>query len=353
VRHQLYLEHRTGIMHPESPQRLQSIYTMLDHKDFGPDLVHIEPRFATLDEILWVHDPQYVDLILDSADRAQVRYDPDTVASPQTYKAAWLAVGGVMEAVKAVLTKHVTNAFALVRPPGHHAHKDRAMGFCIFNNEAIGARYAMKVHGIERVLIVDWDVHHGNGIQSIFYDDPQVLYFSAHRIAFYPWTGEEQEVGTGRGEGFVVNVPLEAGCSNACFANAFRHVLWPIAQQYRPELIMVSAGFDTHHSDPLGSMNVTQEGFARMTALLMELAAELCDERLVLVLEGGYNPQALRDSVEMVLWELLGDSMINTKEMQQVEDAQYEEIAGTIRRVKEVHRRYWNFEGEEGKPCVY
>jgi len=340
-------------MHPESPQRLQSIYTMLDHKDFGPDLVHIEPRFATLDEILWVHDPQYVDLILDSADRAQVRYDPDTVASPQTYKAAWLAVGGVMEAVKAVLTKHVTNAFALVRPPGHHAHKDRAMGFCIFNNEAIGARYAMKVHGIERVLIVDWDVHHGNGIQSIFYDDPQVLYFSAHRIAFYPWTGEEQEVGTGRGEGFVVNVPLEAGCSNACFANAFRHVLWPIAQQYRPELIMVSAGFDTHHSDPLGSMNVTQEGFARMTALLMELAAELCDERLVLVLEGGYNPQALRDSVEMVLWELLGDSMINTKEMQQVEDAQYEEIAGTIRRVKEVHRRYWNFEGEEGKPCVY
>jgi acetoin utilization deacetylase AcuC-like enzyme len=345
VRHQLYLEHRTGIMHPESPQRLQSIYSMLDHKDFGPDLVPIEPRFATLDEILWVHDPQYVDLILDSADRAQVRYDPDTVASPQTYKAAWLAAGGVMEAVKAVLTKQVKNAFALVRPPGHHAHKDRAMGFCIFNNEAIGVRYAMKVQGIERVLIVDWDVHHGNGIQSIFYDDPHCLYFSAHRIAFFPWTGEEQEVGTGAGEGYVVNVPLEAGCSNACFGNAFRQLLWPIAQQYQPELIMVSAVFDTHHNDPLGSMNVTAEGFARMTALLMELAAELCDERLVLVLEGGYNPQALRDSVEMVLWELLGDSMINTKEMQQVEDAQYEEIAETIQRVKKVHRRYWNLEG--------
>ena len=336
-------------MHPESPQRLQSIYTMLDHKDFGPDLVHIEPRFATLDEILWVHDPQYVDRILDSADREQVRYDPDTVASPQTYKAAWLAAGGVMEAVKAVLTNHVTNAFALVRPPGHHARRDRAMGFCIFNNEAIGARYAMKAHGIERVLIVDWDVHHGNGIQSIFYDDPRCLYFSAHRIAFYPWTGEEQEVGTGAGEGCVVNVPLEAGCSNSCYGNAFRHLLWSIAHQYQPELIMVSAGFDTHHSDPLGSMNVTPEGFARMTALLMELAAELCDERLVLVLEGGYNPQALRDSVEIVLWELLGDSMINTKEMQQVEDAQYEEIAGTIQRVKDVHRRYWNFEGEEEK----
>jgi acetoin utilization deacetylase AcuC-like enzyme len=345
VRHQLYLEHRTGIMHPESPQRLQSIYSMLDHKDFGADLVPIEPRFATLDEILWVHDPQYVDLILDSAGRTQVRYDPDTVASPQTYKAAWLAAGGVMEAIKAVLTKRVRNAFALVRPPGHHAHRDRAMGFCIFNNEAIGARYAMKVHGIERVLIVDWDVHHGNGIQSIFYDDPQCLYFSAHRVAFYPWTGEEQEVGAGAGEGYVVNVPLEPGCSNTCYGNAFRQLLWPIAQQYQPELIMVSAGFDTHHNDPLGSMNVTAEGFARMTSLLMELAAELCDERLVLVLEGGYNPQALRDSVEMVLWELLGDSMINTKEMQQVEDAQYEEIAGTIQRVKDIHRRYWHFEG--------
>ena len=250
-----------------------------------------------------------------------------------------------MEAVKAVLTKHVKNAFALVRPPGHHALKDRAMGFCIFNNEAIGARYAMKAHGIERVLIVDWDVHHGNGIQSIFYDDSQVLYFSAHRSAFFPWSGAEHEVGTGAGEGYTVNVPLEVGCSNTCYGNAFRHLLWPIAHQYRPELLLVSAGFDTHHNDPLGSMNVTPEGFARMTTLLMELAAELCEERLVLVLEGGYNPQALRDSVEMVLWELLGDSMINTKEMQQVEDAQYEEIAETVQRVKEVHRHYWNFEG--------
>lgn len=329
-------------MHPENPQRLQSIYYMLDHKDFGDALVNIEPRFATLEEILWVHTPRYVDRILDSADRAHVRHDPDTVMSPQSYKAALMAAGGVMEAVKAVLTKQVRNAFALVRPPGHHAQKDRAMGFCIFNNEAIGARYALKVHGIQRVLIVDWDVHHGNGTQSIFYDDPQVLYFSAHRGTFYPWTGEEQEVGSGKGEGYTVNVPLEPGCSNACYDNAIRHLLWPIARQYRPELLLVSAGFDIHHNDPLGSMNVTTEGFARMTGLLMEMAAELCDERLILVLEGGYNPQALRDSVEMVLWELMGNSMINKEEMQQVEDAQYTEIAKTIDRVKEVHRRYWD-----------
>jgi len=329
-------------MHPENPQRLQSIYYMLDKKDFGDSLVNIEPRLATLEEILEVHTPRYVDRILDSADRAQVRHDPDTVMSPQSYKAALMAAGGVMEAVKAVFTKQIRNAFALVRPPGHHAQKDRAMGFCIFNNEAVGVRYALKAHGIKRVLIVDWDVHHGNGTQSIFYDDPRVLYFSAHRGAYYPWTGEEQEVGTGKGEGYTVNVPLEPGCSNACYGNAFRHLLWPLARQYRPELLLVSAGFDIHHNDPLGSMNVTTEGFARMTGLLMEMAAELCDERLILVLEGGYNPQALRDSVEMVLWELMGTSMINKEEMQQIEDAQYNAIAEVIEQVKSVHRRYWD-----------
>jgi len=342
VRHRLYLEHRTGILHPESPQRLQSIYNMLDNKDFGDTLVNIEPRYATLEELLWVHDSRYVDRILDSAEKAQVRFDPDTVTSPKTYKAAWLAAGGVMEAVRGVLTGEVRNAFALIRPPGHHAERDRAMGFCIFNNEAIAAKYALKAHGLEKVLIVDWDLHHGNGIQHIFYEDPHVLYFSVHRHPFYPWGGGVQEVGEGEGEGYTVNIPLEAGCSDACYGNVFRHLLSPIARQYRPELLLVAAGFDIHYSDPIRSMNVTTEGFARMTALLMEMAADLCEGRLVIILEGGYNPQALRDSVEMVLWELTDSSMINKGEMQQVEEAQYEEIAEAIQRVKGVQSRYWN-----------
>lgn len=342
VRHQLYLEHRTEIMHPESPQRLQSLYDMLDQTDFGDSLVYIEPRYATLEEILWVHDPRYVDLVLASAERPRVRFDPDTMTSPKTYLAALLAAGGVIEAVRAALVKEVRNAFALVRPPGHHAKRGRAMGFCIFNNEAIGARYALNKGGLERVMIVDWDVHHGNGTQEIFYEDPHCLYISIHRGEYYPWTGEEAEVGKGAGEGYTVNIPLPAGCTDACYGNAFRHLLIPIARQYRPGLILVSAGFDIHCSDPLGSMKVSTEGFARMTSLLMELAAEVCEERLVLVLEGGYDPQALRESVEMVIWELVGRSRIDNVKMQQQEDAKYGEIAALIERVKGIQCRYWN-----------
>jgi acetoin utilization deacetylase AcuC-like enzyme len=342
IKHPLYLEHKTGILHPESPYRIQPTYAMLETNDFGGSLVNIEPRLASLDEILLVHDPHYVDRVLDSAEKPQIRFDPDTVTSPKTYKAAWMAAGGVMEAVRAVIEGEVRNAFALIRPPGHHALRDRAMGFCIFNNLAIGAKYAIKAHGLKRVLILDWDLHHGNGIQSIFYDDPRVLYVSFHRHSYFPWTGEVEEVGIGEGEGYNVNVPMEQGSSDPDYANLFRHLLFPIAQQYHPELFLVAAGFDIHHNDPLHSMSVTQAGFARMTQLVMEMAAELSRGRLVLALEGGYNSEALQDSVTMVLWELTGQSMINKEEMRQVEDARYENIRPTIEKVKAIHKKYWS-----------
>jgi acetoin utilization deacetylase AcuC-like enzyme len=341
VKHPVYLEHKTEIFHPENPARLQAIYSMLEHQDFGGSLAPVEPRYARLEELLLVHDPHYVDRVLDSAEKPRVRFDPDTVTSPKTYKAAWMAAGGVMEAIRAVLTSEVANAFALIRPPGHHALKDRAMGFCIFNNLAIGARYALKTQGLERVLIVDWDLHHGNGIQSIFYDDPRVLYFSLHRCPYFPWTGGAEEVGEGKGEGYTVNVPLEFGCSDADYANVFRSLLLPIARRYRPEIVLLAAGFDIHHGDPLRSMNVTEAGFARMTDLLMEMTRELCGGRLVLALEGGYNAEALKDSVAMVLWELAGRSMIKRDEMRQIEDAQFQTIARTIDQVKEIQRKYW------------
>jgi len=289
-----------------------------------------------------VHDPHYVDRVLDTAEKTRVRFDPDTVTSPKTYKAAWMAAGGVMEAVRAVLAGEISNAFALIRPPGHHALRDQAMGFCIFNNLAIGACYALKTHGLERVLIVDWDLHHGNGIQSIFYDDPRVLYFSLHRYPFFPWTGGPEEVGQGNGEGYTVNVPLEFGCSDADYANVFRNLLLPIARRYRPEIVLVAAGFDIHHADPLRSMKVSEAGFARMTDLLMEMTRELCGGKLVLALEGGYDADALRDSVAAVLWELTGMSKMKRDEMRELEDSQFQTIAKTIEQVKTIQRKYWS-----------
>jgi len=341
VKHPIYLEHKTEIFHPENPARLQAIYSMLDEQDFDGALVNIEPRYAKLEELLLVHAPYYIDRVLDSAEKTRVRFDPDTVTSPKTYKAAWMAAGGVMEAIRAVLAGEVANAFALIRPPGHHALKDRAMGFCIFNNLAIGARYALTAHGLERVLILDWDLHHGNGIQSIFYDDPQVLYFSLHRYPFFPWTGGAEEVGEGKGEGYTVNVPLEFGCSDADYSNVFRNLLCPILQRFRPELVLVSAGFDIHHGDPLRSMTVTEAGFARMTGLLLEMTRDLCGGKLVLALEGGYNADALKDSVAMVLWELVGRSKIDREEMRRTEDAPSQNISKTIEQVKKIQEKYW------------
>ena len=341
VKHPIYLEHKTEIFHPENPARLQAIYSMLEEQDFGGSLIPVEPRYAKLEELLLVHDPYYVDRVLDSAEKPRVRFDPDTVTSPKTYQAAWMAAGGVMEAIRAVLAGEVGSAFAFIRPPGHHALADRAMGFCIFNNLAIGARYALKTHGLERILILDWDLHHGNGIQNIFYDDPQVLYFSLHRHPFFPWTGGPEEVGEGKGEGYTINVPLDLGCSDADYSNILRSLLHPIARRFRPEVVLVSAGFDTHKDDPLRSMAVTEAGFARMTGLLMEITGEICGGRLVFALEGGYNTDALKDSVAMVLWELAGSSKIDKDEMRRVEDAQFQNIAKTIDQVKKIQEKYW------------
>jgi acetoin utilization deacetylase AcuC-like enzyme len=341
VRHPIYLEHKTEIFHPENPARLESIYSRLEEADLAGLLFPVEPRYARLEEILLVHDPRYVDRVLDSAEKTRIRFDPDTVTSPKTYKAAWMAAGGVMEAIRAVLAGEVPSVFALIRPPGHHALKDQAMGFCIFNNLAIGARYALTAHGLQRVMIVDWDLHHGNGIQNIFYDDPNVLYFSLHRHPYFPWTGGAEEVGEGKGEGYNVNVPLEFGCSDTDYANIFRHLLLPIARRYRPEIVLVAAGFDIHRDDPLRSMTVTESGFARMTRLLMEVTKELCGGRLVFALEGGYNADALKDSVATVLLELSGRSSIPVGEMGQSEDRQLQRIEKTIQQVRAIHKKYW------------
>jgi acetoin utilization deacetylase AcuC-like enzyme len=229
-----------------------------------------------------------------------------------------------------------------VRPPGHHAERDRAMGFCLFNNVAIGAYYALKNFSLEKILVVDWDVHHGNGTQNSFYEDSRVLYFSTHRYGFfYPGTGAATEVGKEKGEGFNVNVPLSTGSSDADYGNIFEKILKPIALEYRPQLVLVSAGFDTHCDDPLGGMEVTEKGFARMTQILMEIADTTAQGKLAITLEGGYDVSGQSRSVKAVLKELARVSPLDKKEMLEKEKDNYSRIERFINQLKEIQKRYW------------
>ena len=264
---------------------------MLEEEEMrGLWLEEVRPRPATREELESIHTPAYIDLVASTAGKPHVRLDADTSTCARSYEAALLAAGGLLELIKAVMKGQLDNGFALVRPPGHHAENDHAMGFCIFNNVAIGAEYAMRHFSVKRLLIVDWDVHHGNGTQKSFYEDPRVLYFSVHRHGFfYPGTGAATEIGAGKGKGFNVNVPLSTGCGDAEYRNIFERFLKPIALEYRPELILVSAGFDIHYDDPLGGMQVTEKGFARMTQVLAEIAEATARGRMVITLEGGYD----------------------------------------------------------------
>jgi acetoin utilization deacetylase AcuC-like enzyme len=274
-------------------------------------LTCLPPRPALLEELEMVHAPEYISYVKSKAENGGGWLDPDTVISPKSYEAALYAAGGVMAAVEAVMKREVDNAFALIRPPGHHAIRDGAMGFCIFNNVAIAARFALSKFKLNRVLIADFDVHHGNGTQDAFYADPKVLYFSTHQYPFYPGTGWMDETGAGEGEGTTVNFPLAAGWGDEECLRAFNEVLVPVARRFQPQLILVSAGFDAHWADQLAMMRVSVTGFAQMAMMLKELAAELCQGRLVFTLEGGYNLRVVACSIKAVFDVLLGNSEID------------------------------------------
>ena len=338
-----YLEHVMDPGHPESPERLRAIYQMLEEEEMrGRPLGKVKPRPATREELEMVHSPAYIDLIASSAGKPYFRLDGDTSTCAKSYEAALLATGGLLELIKVVMQGKFNNGFALVRPPGHHAERDKAMGFCLFNNVAIGAHYALKNFSLQRILIVDWDVHHGNGTQHSFYEDPRVLYFSTHRYGFfYPGTGAATEVGKGKGEGFTVNVPLSTGTSDTEYGNIFEKFLKPIALEYQPQLILVSAGFDIHYNDPLGGMEVSEKGFARMAQILMEIAEATAQGKLVLTLEGGYDVVGQRRSVKAVLEELSQASPLDKKELLEKEKADYPRIEKFLLQLKEIQKRYW------------
>jgi len=292
----IYLEHDTG-KHVENSQRLVAIMSHLEETGTKEELILLSPRPASVEELAMVHTPEYISQIESKAERGGGWLDPDTVMCSESYEVALYAAGGVLTAVEAVMKKEVDSVFALVRPPGHHATHNRAMGFCIFNNIAIAAKFALAKFDISRVLIVDFDVHHGNGTQDTFYADPKVLYFSTHEYPFYPGTGSINQIGTGEGEGITVNFPMAAGWGDEEYLRAFNEVLVPVAQRFQPQFILVSAGFDPHWADSLAMIQVSITGFAQMVKVLKRLADELCQGRLVFTLEGGYNLQVAASSV--------------------------------------------------------
>lgn len=308
---EVYLRHLAGDSgHPERPQRLTAIRTALEREGVLRQLYPIAPRRVTEDELKLVHTPAYITLVRRELSNFQGFKDlstGDTLASPGTLEAAEFAAGGVLAAVDAVMKGTVKNAFVAARPPGHHATPDRGMGFCVFNSVAIAARYLQKVHGVRRILIVDWDYHHGNGTQDAFYNDDSVFYFSTHHYGAYPGTGSPQETGAGRGLGTTLNVPLPVGASDAQILQAFESKLVPAARAFRPDFILISAGFDAMRNDVLGRFDVTPQGFAAITKVVVSLAEEFSQGRIVSVLEGGYRLDGLAASVVAHVKALQGD----------------------------------------------
>ena len=300
-----YQEHYTGRNHPERPARIAALADELERYQ-RPGLKRFSPRLATPEEVALAHDATHVDRVAATANRHSFAFDADTPVSAQSYTTALLAAGGLLTLLEAIMTHDVDNGFALVRPPGHHAERDRAMGFCLFNSAAIGAQYLRERFGLKRILVMDWDVHHGNGTQHSFYDDPGVLYVSTHQYPYYPGTGALSEVGRGQGEGYTVNLPLSPGCGDAEYQELFTDVIAPICREFGPEFVLISAGFDAHARDPLGGMEVTEAGFGAMARVLLRIARDHAQGRCAAVLEGGYDLEGLQKSVRRVLDEMEG-----------------------------------------------
>jgi acetoin utilization deacetylase AcuC-like enzyme len=300
----VFREHITGI-HPEHPRRLAAVETHLDKAGLPAKCSRPAWQPATADQLARVHDRDYVEHIERYAAAGGGRIEADTVVSPRSHEVAALAAGAACDAVRRVVAGEDHTALCLVRPPGHHARPKDAMGFCLFNSVAVAAHAALAEHAIERVLIVDWDVHHGNGTQETFWEDGRAAFLSIHRWPFYPGTGSLEETGAGRGAGWIANVPVEFGTGPAVFHQRFERALIDLAAKVRPELVLISAGFDAHRDDPIGSLELETHDFSRLTKTVLAIADQYAGGKTVSLLEGGYNPQRLAESVEVHLTELL------------------------------------------------
>jgi acetoin utilization deacetylase AcuC-like enzyme len=305
----IYLEHDLP-SHPENAGRLRSVIKALEESDIAPRLELLKPRPATAAEVERVHTRQHVERVRAMAQSGGGHLDADTYVCARSYDAAVVAAGGVVRAVEAVLAGEVESGFALVRPPGHHATADRAMGFCLFNNVAVAARAALADPAVERVFIADFDVHHGNGTEETFGDDPAVFYFSTHQYPYYPGTGHWRDSGRGAGEGTVLNVPLLPGVGDAGYAHVYEQLVWPLIERFSPHLILVSAGYDAHWKDPLAGMMLSLTGYAALQRELVHMAGAFCDGRIVFTLEGGYRREVLAAGVLNAFYAMLGEDRV-------------------------------------------
>ncbi|WP_287155296.1 histone deacetylase [Candidatus Solincola tengchongensis] len=305
----LYLEHDSGLGHPERAERLERAMELMESTRLVDKVRVLSPRDATVEEIELVHPRAYIDSVKRVADSGGGWLDPDTHVGTRSYEAALRSAGAALDGLERIFSGEIDNAFCLARPPGHHATATRGMGFCLFNNNAVAARFAMERFGISRVFILDWDAHHGNGIQDIFYRDDRVLYVSLHQYPHYPGTGSYREMGEGKGEGYTVNFPLPARTGEEVYLQAFDRVIVPLALRYQPELVLVSAGYDGHFSDPLCSMLLKSTSYAEMAERLKRLAGEVCGGRMLVCLEGGYNLTAVARSIVNTVAVLAGDEL--------------------------------------------
>lgn len=338
--HPVFLEHDNGFGHPERPERLTAILEALGNGGLIDQLDRREPKATSEEIIALVHPQAHIDRVRELAARGGGHLDMDTPVSPRSYEAALHSAGAAVDAVDAVFAGEIDNAFCLCRPPGHHATIGRGMGFCLFNNISIAARYAQKSCGIERVAILDWDSHHGNGVQDIFFEDPSVLYVSFHQYPHYPGSGSSQEIGAGKGKGFTVNFPFPAFTGEALYLQALEEVVLPVARSFEPQLVMIAAGYDAHHADLLCSMQLTVDSYARMAEILDGLAGEYAEGRLIATLEGGYNLNAISASAFNTMAVMSG-SDLRLQEKVQLEECSMSRAREVIQATRSALSPYW------------
>lgn len=341
VKEERFARHLEGIPHLETPKRVKAMDSVLKDSSLQGRWKQVEAREASAEELAWVHEPAYIARVASSAGKPLTSFDLDTQATGESYDVARLCVGGVFSLADAIWQGKGKRGFACVRPPGHHAEPDKAMGFCLFNNIALGAEYLRRAYGVRKILIVDIDLHHGNGTQTAFYPSDEVLFISMHQFPCYPGTGNFGEVGTGKGEGYTVNIPLSKGQGDEDYGKLIYFMVNPLAQAFQPQIMLVSCGYDLYLHDRLGAMRVTPDGYGLITFLLLSIAEKVCDGRIAFVMEGGYSLRGIRECGLRVLQGLCGVSNMNPRQIDRIIGSSPNKI-GAVKKVRDIHKKYWD-----------